>query len=131
MHTCERIKRLLRGEVIQQWEDNLAEDENDDDDLDNDLKVYVVERLHSEGFSKTQAKTSFAQFRNSKLPELGKEQWDSVYDECLQWLCIRSLDEDEQLLEGFDPRGRTLEVIVNQNDSKGTRHSTNHRQRER
>ena len=113
-----RIETLLRGEVIQ-WEDNSAEDENDDDDLDNDLKAYVVERLHSEGFSKTQAKTSFAQFRNSKLPDLGEEQWDSVYDECLQWLCIH-LDED-QLPEGFDPRGRTLDVIVNQNDSKRTR----------
>jgi hypothetical protein len=74
---------LLRGEVIQ-WKDNSAEDENDD----NDVKEYVVERLHSEGFSKTQAKTSFAQFRNSKLPELGEEQWDSVNDECLQLLAV-------------------------------------------
>ena len=65
------IETLLRNEAIQQWEDTLAEDENDDDDLDNDLKAYVVERLHSEAFSKTQAKTSLALFRNSKLPDLG------------------------------------------------------------
>jgi hypothetical protein len=78
---------LLRGGVIQ-WEDNSAEDDNDDNDLDNDLKAYDVERLHSEGFSKTQAKASFAQFRNSKLPELNEEQCDSVYNECLQLLAV-------------------------------------------
>ena len=50
-----RIETLLRGEVVQ-WEDNFQlTDDNDYDDLDNDLKAYVVERLHSEGFSKTQA----------------------------------------------------------------------------
>lgn len=110
-----RIETLLRGDSIQ-WEDNSADEENDDDDLDNDLKAYVVERLHSEGFSKTQAKTSFAQFRHNMQPDIDEEQWDIVYDECLQWLCIH-MDED-QLPEGFDPRGRTLDVIVNQSVSK-------------
>jgi hypothetical protein len=109
-----RIENLLRGDSIQ-WEDNSSDEENNDDDLDSDLKAYVVERLHSEGFSKTQAKTSYAQFRNTLKSDIDEEHWESVYDECLQWLCIH-MDED-QLPEGFDPRGRTLDVIVNQSIS--------------
>ena len=112
-----RIETLLRGDIIQ-WDDTSTDEENDDDYLDNDLKAYVVERLHSEGFSKIQAKTSFAQFRNNMQPNIDEEKWDSVYDECLQWLCIH-MDED-QLPEGFDPRGRTLDVIVNQSVGKSS-----------
>ena len=110
-----RIETLLRGEAVQ-WEEETRDDENDEDEPEDDLKAYIVERLHSEGFSKSQAKTSYSQLKSEVLVDIGEDQWDGVYDECLQWLCIH-LDED-QLPEGFDPRGRTLDVIVNQDSNK-------------
>lgn len=103
-----RIETLLRGDPIQ-W-DEKDDDDNDEDEDDDDLKAYVVERLHTEGFTRSQAKKSFSEVQSGVLSAPSEEQWDGVYDECLQWLCIH-LDED-QLPEGFDPRGRTLDVIV-------------------
>lgn len=106
-----KIETLLRGEVIQ-WNEHDEKDSNDDEEvgIENDLKEYVVGRLKSEGFTKSQAYTSILKMDKSKLANAMEEQWETIYDECLQWLCIH-LDED-QLPEGFDPRGRTLDVIV-------------------
>jgi hypothetical protein len=112
-----RIETLLRGETIQ-WEENKCDNDNDDEELDDDLMAYVIERLHSEGFTKSQAKTSYSQLKSKIVGGIGEDQWDAIYDECLQWLCIH-LDED-QLPEGFDPRGRTLDVIINEDSSKLT-----------
>ena len=48
---------------------------------------------------------------------------DKVYEECLQWLCVY-LNED-QLPEGFDPRGRTLDVVMpTKNTNKSSSSST-------
>jgi ATP-dependent RNA helicase DHX57 len=78
----------------------------------------VIRRLAQEGFTKSQASTGFIAVKENPSPTLSAlmehdneedAYMDSVYDECLQWLCVH-LNED-QLPEGFDPRGRTLSVI--------------------
>lgn len=110
-----QIEGILRGDstVLQ---DADADDAMDDDaaagaEVD-DCQVYVEMRLHGEGFTKRQARASY-----KELPKILKEDaradegtWDKVYEECLQFLLVH-LDED-QLPEGFDPRGRTLDVVV-------------------
>ena len=104
----QQIERLLRGEHVH-WEDNDEEEEDDEDDGDkNDTQLYVEERLHSEGFTRRQARRAFEQINDSSR-SCDENDWDSVYEECLQWLLVH-LNED-QLPEGFDPRGRTLDVI--------------------
>jgi ATP-dependent RNA helicase DHX57 len=110
-----QIEKLLRGETVQ-WEEEDRDDMTIEDDDESDLKAYVLERLHSEGFTRVQARTSFAQLKSANQRSASEEQWDSIYEECLQWLCIH-LDED-QLPEGFDPRGRTLDVIVARDATK-------------
>lgn len=113
------IENLLRGNEVH-WEE--LDGQNEGDDTENDVKAYVTARLHSEGFTQSQAKTSFGQIKNVNDNE---EFWERMYDECLQWLCIH-LDEN-QLPEGFDPRGRMLAVVAapssnsqNQRDSEAS-----------
>lgn len=98
------IENLLRGDKVH-WDE--WDDQDEVDDTENDGKAYVVSRLHNEGFTQSQARTSFAQLKNVRDNE---EFWERMYDECLQWLCIH-LDEN-QLPEGFDPRGRMLAVVA-------------------
>jgi len=101
-----QIESLLRGDTnIVITEEHENEDEGDET---NEVKTYVVQRLHSEGFTLSQARTAFGQLTHETLQD--ESEWDNVYEECLQWLCIH-LDED-QLPEGFDPRERTLDVVV-------------------
>jgi ATP-dependent RNA helicase DHX57 len=104
------IETLLRGDNNGTIGDLLAKEEGDDEgeDEENEVKTCVVQRLHSEGFTLSQARTAYSQLTHEPLED--ESQWDSVYEECLQWLCIH-LYED-QLPEGFDPRGRTLDVVV-------------------
>lgn len=106
----QRIETLLRGVNSSNIAELLAQEEDDveSEDEENEVKAYVVQRLHTEGFTASQARTAFTQLTQETLED--ESQWDSVYEECLQWLCIH-LDED-QLPEGFDPRGRTLDVVV-------------------
>ncbi len=104
-----QIQQILRGD----FEGLLSNDNDDDNDpelsvFESDVQASVEERLYSEGFTKRQARTAFNQLSKSKVQSVDEEQWDQVYEECLQWLCVH-LDED-QLPEGFDPRGGTLEV---------------------
>lgn len=98
------IENLLRGDTVQ-WEE--IDDQEVSEGADKDLKTYVIQRLCTEGFTKSQALTSFGKLQSVNDKE---ELWESIYDECLQWLCIH-LDED-QLPEGFDPRGRTLDIVA-------------------
>lgn len=116
-----KIETLLRGEMVQWSNEEHDDNEDEDDTLKNDLKGFVVGRLLSEGFTRSQANTSIAKIAKEKLIDATEEQWEAIYDECLQWLCIH-LDED-QLPEGFDPRGRTLDVIVAK-ESEGNARST-------
>jgi hypothetical protein len=121
----QQIQRLLKGDAVLSSNDP-AEDDNDDGNndavlntYDSDKQAYVEERLHQEGFTKRQARTAFEKQNNSNATTTttttttnsgdSEDQWDQLYDDCLQWLCIH-LDED-QLPEGFDPRGQTLEVV--------------------
>ncbi|KAL3943869.1 MAG: hypothetical protein SGBAC_002073 [Bacillariaceae sp.] len=106
----QQIQRLLKGET------NLMFENSDDDaplePYQSDRQGYVEERLHQEGFTKQQARKAFEE--QSKLKKHAndsddEEIWEGLYDDCLQWLCIH-LDED-QLPEGFDPRGATLEIV--------------------
>jgi hypothetical protein len=99
------IEKLLRGDSAQ-WEE-IDDQEVVSEGADKDLKTYVIQRLCTEGFTKSQALTSFGKLESVNDKE---ELWESIYDECLQWLCIH-LDED-QLPEGFDPRGRTLDIVA-------------------
>ena len=104
-----QIQQILRGDFA-----GLLSDENDDENdselltFDTDVQEYVEERLYSEGFTKRQARTAFNEQAKSKAKTVEEDQWDQVYEDCLQWLCVH-LDED-QLPEGFDPRGGTLEL---------------------
>ena len=120
-----RIETLLRGDYTAALA--LGDDEEDNDESNNDgskdtrdeesdeVRAYVLQRLGHEGFTLRQAKTAYGEtVKNGSSSDLGKgdvdERMDSVYEECLQWLCIH-LNED-QLPEGFNPRGRTLDVVV-------------------
>lgn len=115
-----RIETLLRGDysaALALGDDDEEEEGNEDDARDDDgdeVREYVLQRLGHEGFTMRQAKTAYGEIvKKSNGSGNGgdvDEQMDSVYEECLQWLCIH-LDED-QLPEGFDPRGRTLDVVV-------------------
>ena len=108
----QQIESLLRGDA------NIViteeEQEEDDGDETNEVKQFVVQRLYHEGFTLAQAQTAFGQLTHDTLQD--ESEWDTVYEECLQWLCIH-LNED-QLPEGFDPRGRTLDVVVAGGGSK-------------
>jgi hypothetical protein len=133
-----QIESFLRGDADEELmkalalegdgsDEGLDNDDDDDDDDDDIVKIYVVERLSHEGFSKSQAKTSYIATLKNPSPALqnarsDEDQFmDKVYEECLQWLCVH-LNED-QLPEGFDPRGRTLDVLLpakksSKNDTK-------------
>jgi hypothetical protein len=102
-----QIQQILRGDFAGLLSDD---DENDLELLsfDTDVQEYVEERLYNEGFTKRQARTAFNEQAKSKAKTVEEDQWDQVYEDCLQWLCVH-LDED-QLPEGFDPRGGTLEL---------------------
>lgn len=106
-----QIQRLLKGDTNFAMEDP-AEDSSPLEPFESDRQAYVEERLHQEGFTKRQARTAFLdQSKTTKHQSDTDEEelWEDLYDDCLQWLCIH-LDED-QLPEGFDPRGATLEVV--------------------
>jgi hypothetical protein len=104
-----QIQQILRGDFAGLLSDE-SNDENDPElsTYDSDVQEYVEDRLYSEGFTKRQARTAFNEQAKSKAKTVEEDQWDQVYDDCLQWLCVH-LDED-QLPEGFDPRGGTLEL---------------------
>ena len=112
------IQKILRGDFAGLLTNN-NDDENDEDnpelnEFGSDLQCCVEERLHGEGFTKRQARTVFDQKGKGK-ETIDEEYWEQVYDDCLQWLCVH-LDED-QLPEGFDPRGSTLEVVAAPNST--------------
>lgn len=116
-----QIESLLRGDSSSGALDLETESDTEDDaataaagNEDSDAEVYVVHRLHSEGFSKRQARTAYSQLvqTNTKFQAIDDDEalWDQLYEECLQWLLV--FLNEEKLPEGFDPRGRTLDVVV-------------------
>ena len=113
----QQIERLLRGESGDRFDDDNDDDDPADEEEDagpeNAVYLYVTQRLFSEGFSKRQAKSAWnnnSDHHPSSLNVDHEGQWDRIYEECLQWLLVH-LNED-QLPEGFDPRGRTLDVVI-------------------
>lgn len=112
-----QIQRLLRGDDDAQ-NGNMEDDDGDGgetdaialDTFESDLQAYVEERLHHEGFTQRQARTAFETNKKDTFAALDEEEWEHVYEDCLQWLCVH-LDEDH-LPEGFDPRGATLEIVA-------------------
>ncbi|CAJ1930609.1 unnamed protein product [Cylindrotheca closterium] len=119
----QQIQRLLKGDT------NLVFDDSADDaplePYQSDRQGYVEERLHQEGFTKIQARKAFEEQSKTKKhadDNDDEELWEGLYDDCLQWLCIH-LDED-QLPEGFDPRGATLEIVSNGPVTKTTTGTT-------
>ena len=108
-----QIQSLLRGGDVSGTDTETEDGDDIDDSLDvfeSDLQCYVEERLHHEGFTKRQARKSFDSKKSQKWTTLDEDEWEHVYEECLQWLCVH-LDEND-LPEGFDPRGSTLEVVA-------------------
>jgi ATP-dependent RNA helicase DHX57 len=100
---------LLRGEAGNETVLMIPDEDDNDIQLGNfesDLQCYVEERLHHEGFTQRQARMAFERSGQTMIDE--EAEWEHVYEECLQWLCV-NLQED-QLPEGFDPREQTLEV---------------------
>jgi len=119
-----QVEILLRGDadeelmgiLMKENDDSLIEEE-DSGESDDIVKTYVIQRLKHEGFTSGQANAGYAAILKNPTVALkssmnGDEDMymDNFYEECLQWLCVH-LNED-QLPEGFDPRGRTLDVIV-------------------
>jgi len=117
----QHIETLLRGDadadllsaLVSEDDSLLDQEDYGDDDV---VKSYVIDRLTHEGFTVKQARTGYtAAMKNSSSSivtlkmENEDEYMDKCYEESLQWLCVH-LDE-ENLPEGFDPRGRSLEVI--------------------
>lgn len=115
-----QIESLLRGDTEEALLSALVTDDeiipdNDqggigEDDYDT-VKSYIIERLSHEGFTIKQAIAGYtAVMMKSTLSQKNEDEYmDRLYDECLQWLCVH-LDEDN-LPEGFDPRGGSLEII--------------------
>jgi hypothetical protein len=118
-----QIQQLLRGDVIL-VEDGEDEDENTTDALDrfdSDLQASVEGRLHQEGFTRRQVRTAFEQRGAAHVDSADgdEREWDQVYENCLQWLCVHL--EEDQLPEGFDPRGQTLELVTPLNTTSKTK----------
>jgi len=112
-HLRQQIQNLLRGDMDSDSVPGLLDLEEEDDDANtnddlDDGQIYVLERLRHEGFTQRQVRTALE--KTSTSAHVQEDQWETLYEDCLQWLCIH-LDED-QLPEGFDPRGGTLDVIV-------------------
>lgn len=93
-----QIESLLRGgnaSYLQELLLSAAKEESENQQTntgtanDDDLMVYVMERLHREGFTTAQAKTSYKQISPTTTARQNvdnEDAWDKVYDECLQWL---------------------------------------------
>lgn len=114
------IERLLRGDT-----NFLQHDDGEDntvDAVDDDAQEYVEHRLCHEGFTKRQSRSAFDEVVG-KNPAFTEDEWEKAYEACLQWLLVH-LNED-QLPEGFDPRGRTLDVVVPDSlKQTGTKHNS-------
>jgi ATP-dependent RNA helicase DHX57 len=108
-----QIESMLRGDSTF-LQDNDGDDDQDDpaQDTQDDAQACVELRLHGEGFTKRHVRTAYRELPESLKDRARTDEnvWDKVYEECLQWLLVH-LNED-QLPEGFDPRGRTLDVVV-------------------
>jgi len=115
-----QIEALLRGgantELLNSLQSEDSEMEVDEDEDEDVVRSYVMLRLVTEGFTTSQARAGYSatlQNPSTMLKNIGRDEdeyMDKVYEESLQWLCVH-LNED-QLPEGFDPRGRTLDVVV-------------------
>jgi ATP-dependent RNA helicase DHX57 len=114
------IETLLRGDAdaellsaLVSEDDSLSEQDYGDEDI---VKSYVIDRLTHEGFTMKQANAGYAAAMKNPSSSMVTLQMDNedkymdkCYEESLQWLCVH-LDETH-LPEGFNPRGRSLEVI--------------------
>jgi len=116
--TRKRIETLLRADVdesvlkalMEEEEEEEKKAQEDDDEEEDEVKMYLMERLHSEGFTRKQINTAYSHLKSESM------DMERAYENCLQWLCVH-LNED-LLPEGFDPRGRTLEVVKDANSGK-------------
>jgi ATP-dependent RNA helicase DHX57 len=108
-----QIEGILRGDSSFLQDDGGDDDQDEPaQDTEDDVQVYVMLRLHGEGFTKRHVRAAYKELPESLKDSARDDEnaWDKVYEESLQWLLVH-LNED-QLPEGFDPRGRTLDVVV-------------------
>jgi hypothetical protein len=118
-HLRQQIQAILRDESSFEWDDDMDGTEDQLMEAESDGQAYVQERLREEGFTPRQARTAYQHIVSQTKRQLQdrEDEWEALYEECLQWLLI-TLHED-QLPEGFDPRGGTLEIIApNTNNNK-------------
>ena len=106
---------LTLTDALDEGEFSDADNDDDDDENVDDVQAYVNHRLHSEGFTKRQARTAYQTWSSTetiadKQYLENEDNWDNVYEQCLQWLLVHL--NEKQLPEGFDPRGGTLDIIV-------------------
>ena len=120
-----RIECLLSGTVFEEkTEDDDVDSNEEDDDLEDVAKSYVLQRLVFEGFKLSHVRKAYREVKKkgelSSIADSSDENIDKVYECVLQYLLVH-LNED-QLPLGFDPRGGTLDVVSN--GSLGKKKST-------
>ncbi len=111
-----RIECLLSGTVFEEMnEDDDNEGNDEDDDLEDVAKSYVLQRLVFEGFKLSHVRKAYREVKKkgdlSSIADSSDENIDKAYECVLQYLLVH-LNED-QLPLGFDPRGGTLDVVSN------------------
>ena len=112
-----RIECLLSGTVFQEMneDDDNTDSNEDEDDLEDVTKSYVLQRLVFEGFMLSHIRKAYREVKKkgelSSLSDNSDENIDKAYECVLQYLLVH-LNED-QLPLGFDPRGGTLDVVNN------------------
>ena len=111
------ITRVLQGgqdeaQIPENADTNQESDDEKDetfylDSMQSDVQDYVEERLHAEGFTRKQARQAFSRIT---LESSAEREWEHMYEQALQWLLVHVDEQD--LPPSFDPRGRTLDVVV-------------------
>lgn len=111
-----RIESLLRGDALSSVSCTSDEEYDYDSALDDDdeIRSYIVTRLKIEGFTPSQARQAYISIKSTstygaQIDSINQDQLEKIHDQCLQWLCVQ-LNED-QLPEGFNPSGQTLDVL--------------------
>eukprot|EP00522_Entomoneis_paludosa_P010319 CAMPEP_0172441418 /NCGR_PEP_ID=MMETSP1065-20121228/1967_1 /TAXON_ID=265537 /ORGANISM="Amphiprora paludosa, Strain CCMP125" /LENGTH=1439 /DNA_ID=CAMNT_0013190781 /DNA_START=22 /DNA_END=4341 /DNA_ORIENTATION=- len=103
------IESLLRGDAV-----TLKEVDEDDateatlEEADNDAQLSVEDRLCKEGFTPLQARKSYQNTQKGSVNQ-SEDNWDNIYEECLQWLLLHVDEED--LPDGFNSNEGHLEVV--------------------
>ena len=103
------IESLLRADYNDEFMDVDAEAEAAMIETGDEMQSQVMGRLSEIGFSVSQSLKAYYSVTSTSSGS-GTSIVENLTEECTQWLCIHL--EEDQLPEGFDPRGRTLDIVV-------------------